>query len=719
MQALLSEHWHAVRFLRPRLREGVQVLHRRLRGKPWVLLLDPITQRFHRMAPSVWRVLQLMDGRRTLDEVWAQAVAGAGQDGTGTAPISQHELVQLMATLHANDLLQSQMSPDAGEVFERYQRQSRQRLRQSWLNPLSIRLPILYPDAWFDRRAALARRLMSWPVAVVWALLVMPAAALVWQHWQALTENLSDRVLSASNVVLLWFTYPLVKAVHECAHGLAVKAFGGTVREIGLMFVAFTPVPYVDATSSYRFASKWKRALVAAAGIMAELLLGAIAMIVWVNAQSGWVSAVAFNVVLIAGVSSLLVNGNPLMRYDGYFVLCDLLEVPNLAQRSAQYWTYLVDRYGFGARDAQPPLQARGERVLLSVFGIASPIYRLFIVFGLVWFVASEYLFVGAVMAVMALWSAIVVPIWKGWKHLTESASLARLREVARRRTGLALLGLALFFGVVPLPFRSVHQAVVWVPDEAIVRAESAGHVAEVHVQPGGAVAQGAVIARLDNPQLSAEVGLAAGALEIAQANLRRAEVDSHARIDALRAEAAARAAKLREAERRVASLTLQAAVAGRWMPKAETALTGRYVKRGEVVGYVVAGPSSIARIAIAQDDADLIRSRLKAVEVRLINRPTEAVAARVTRQVPGGEFELVSAALGTTGGGDIAVDPARPGGTRSLQRVFDLEIMLEQPSTVAAFGDRAHVRFDLGAAPLGWQWFLRLRQLFLARLNV
>ena len=721
MQAIWSEHWHAVRFLQPRLRHGVQALHRPLRGRDWVLLLDPVTQRFHRMSPQVWGVLQLLDGRRTLDDIWATACAIPARAGAQAAhaAISQTDLLQLMSSLHANDLLQSQVSPDASEVFERYQKQSKLRIKQSWLNPLNIKIPLLHPDAWFERHAGLARRIMSWPVLLLWLAVVVPAAALAWQHWTALTENLSDRVLAASNVALLWLTYPLVKAVHEWAHGLAVKAFGGTVREIGLMFMVFTPVPYVDATSSYRFPSKWARALVAAAGIMAELVLGAIALVVWLLAEPGLVTAVAFNVVLIAGVSTVLINGNPLMRYDGYFIACDLLEVPNMGQRASQYCTYLLDRYGFGARDAQPPLQVRGERALLLVYGLISPVYRIIITFGLIWFVASEYLFVGAVMAVMALWSALVQPVWKGLQHLRNGASLARRREPALRRSAVALLLLVGFIGLVPLPFHSVHQAVVWVPDEAIVRAQSSGQVVRALVQPGAAVVAGDTLLVLESPVLSADVGVAAAGLAQVQAQLRQAEVNAPAKAVALRGELASRTAKLVDVQSRLAGLDVRAATAGRWVSRATTEQAGRYVKRGEVLGYVVAGASQVVRTAVPQEDMDLIRSGLHGVQVRLALALRAPVDAQLKRQVPGGDFELVSSALGTAGGGDIAVDPAKPGGTHTLKRVFDVEVALDRASPAAVFGDRAYVRFDLGTAPLGWQWFLRLRQLFLARLNV
>ena len=724
MQALLSDHWYAVRHLKPQLRGGIQALHRKLRGRQWVLLSDPVSQRFHRVTPRVWQVLSLFDGQRTLDDIWDAACvliecADAPHPLEPGIAVTQTELVQLVSTLHANDLLRSQVSPDVSEVFERHQRQERMRVKQAWLNPMSLRLPLLHPDAWFDKHAALARLLFTWPMLIVWLVLVTPAGFLAWHHWAELTENLSDRVLSASNLALLWFIYPIVKSIHEWAHGMAVKAWGGTVREVGIMFIFFSPVPYVDASASYRFSSKWARATVAAAGILAELVLGALAMYVWVLAQPGLVTALAFNVVLIAGVSTLLINGNPLMRYDGYFIACDVLELPNLAQRAAQYRTYLVDRYVLGSEEAQPPVGADPERWILLFYAVAAPLYQLSVAIGVMWFVAGQYLLVGAIMAMVAVWSTLVLPIWRGWKHLAESAPLTKRRDVAMRRA-VAMLVLVLgFLLLVPMPFHAVHQAVVWLPDEAIVRAEGAGHISQVWRQRDELAMPGQTLLALDSPALLADLGKAAGAVAHTTAELRQAEMASPARAQALHNELVARDAALDEAARKVSALDVTVRTKGHWMPAQPVELQGRYVKRGEVLGYLIDGPSRLVRVAITQEDMNIIRTHLAGVEVRLANDMGRVLRATVKRQVSGGKFDLVSPALGTSGGGEIGVDPAQGKGTRSLQRVFDMEIALLQPSSVAAFGDRAYVRFDLGATPLARQWFLRLRQIFLSRLSL
>src|SRR6185503_545443 len=128
-----------------------------------------------------------------------------------------------------------------------------------------------------------------------------------------------------------------------------------------IMLLVLSPVPYVDASSAWAFQDKRKRMMVGAAGIAVELFLGSLALFVWLAVEPGAVRAVAYNVMLISGVSTLLFNGNPLLRFDGYYVLADAIEIPNLGTRANRYLGYLFQRYVLGVPDAESPAQSAGE----------------------------------------------------------------------------------------------------------------------------------------------------------------------------------------------------------------------------------------------------------------------------------------------------------------------------------------------------------------------
>ena len=171
-------------------------------------------------------------------------------------------------------------------------------------------------------------------------------------HWQELSSDVTDRVLSTENLFLLAFIYPFSRLFHEFGHAYAVKRWGGEVHEMGVMLIVFMPLPYVDASWSSAFPEKSRRMFVGAAGIMVDIFLASAAIIVWVLAEPGAVRAVAYNVIFVAGLSTLLLNGNPLLRFDSYYILADFLEIPNLADRANKYLGYLIKRYLLRIKDS-------------------------------------------------------------------------------------------------------------------------------------------------------------------------------------------------------------------------------------------------------------------------------------------------------------------------------------------------------------------------------
>ncbi|MFM8330774.1 MAG: hypothetical protein ACKN9T_03710, partial [Candidatus Methylumidiphilus sp.] len=375
--SMFSPSWYRVAALQPRLRSHATIHRHHYRGELWYVLQDALSGRHHRFTPAAHHVIALMDGQRTAQAIWTLAAEHLGDD----AP-TQDEMIRLLGQLHASDLLVCDVSPDSLELFQRFQRQERQKWVQRLWSPLSLRFPLFDPAPFLARWAFLARPLFGWFGALLWLAVVGPAAVLAAAHWAELTHNLSDQVLAPSNLLILFLVYPALKALHELGHAFATWVWGGEVHEMGVMLIVLMPVPYVDASAASAFRDKRRRMVVGAAGMIVELFAAALALFVWLNVEPGLARAVAYNVMLIGSVSTLFFNGNPLLRFDGYYIFADAVEIPNLASRANQYLGYCIQRHVFGLSEAKTDAGGGGERAWLALFGLASFGYRLFVTAG-------------------------------------------------------------------------------------------------------------------------------------------------------------------------------------------------------------------------------------------------------------------------------------------------------------------------------------------------
>ncbi len=349
MESLFSSRWYRVAGVHPRLRSHVRVSRHVYREEVWYLLQDTSTGRNHRVDQNTFHFIGRMDGRRSTDEIWHSLLNQLG-DKTPT----QDETIEILCQLSDNDLLQCEITPNVAELFRRRFEKNRKK-RLAMLNPLAFRVPLFDPDKMLERLAPLGRALVHPAAVVTWMLVALLGVLSAASNWDAIRSFAAVHMLTPRFLVLMWILYPLVKVVHELGHGLAVKAWGGEVREVGISLLVLVPVPFVDASAASAFPEKHRRALVGAAGIMIELFLAAVALFLWVNVEDGLVRDMAFVVMVIGGVSTVMFNGNPLLRFDGYFVFADLLEIPNLGSRSKEYFGYLVQRYVFGVDELQSP----------------------------------------------------------------------------------------------------------------------------------------------------------------------------------------------------------------------------------------------------------------------------------------------------------------------------------------------------------------------------
>jgi len=441
-----------------------------------------------------------MDGKRTFQEIWDQAVEHLGDD----AP-TQDQMIRLASQLHSNDTLLCDVPPDTFELFQRHESHQKMKWKQWFLNPLSLRFPLFDPERLLNQMLPWVRPFFSKFGILIWSAIVGYALYLAGLHWDGLTENVGDRILTPENLLLLWLVYPMVKLAHEFGHAFAAKNWGGEIHEIGIMLLVFIPVPYVEASSASAFREKHRRMMVDAAGIIVELLLAAIALVVWVHVEHGIVHAIAYNVILIGSVSTLFFNGNPLLRFDGYYFLSDAIEVPNLGSRSNNYLGYLIQRYGFGVRNAKSPANTSGERFWMFTYGVSSFFYRMFIVAVIALVVAEKFFIVGVLLAIWALTTMVGVPLYKRLKFLFASPSISGHRARAMVLTTIFVASLLAFVFLAPIPYATRAEGVIWPPEGSLVRAGTDGFCREIFVKSNQRVQQGDPILISEDPLLQAE----------------------------------------------------------------------------------------------------------------------------------------------------------------------------------------------------------------------
>lgn len=675
---------------------------------------DHASGRFQRLTPAAYMLIGLMDGQRTVQEIWETTRLRLKDE----AP-TQDEVIQLLSQLHAADALQVDTLPDTAELTDRYEKQRNTKLKQNLRSPLFMRFAFFDPERLVDRLQHLVRPFFGWFGLLIWLALVGPALFQVGVHWSALTENLADRVLAPSNLLVMWLVYPVLKTLHEFGHAFAVKIRGGEVHEMGIMLLVFTPIPYVDASAASAFRKKRERILVGAAGLLVEIFCAAIAVLVWANAEPGPVRAVAFNVIFIAGVSSLLFNGNPLLRYDAYYILSDLLEIPNLGPRGNRYVLYLIQRYLFGLSNVEPPISTGGERVWFVVYTLAAIVYRVFIYASIVLFVASRFFFVGVLFACWAVFNMLVMPLFNALKFIFSSPRLQRRRFQAVLVSVLAVAGLTALLTLAPVPLSTISEGVVWIPERSFVRAGADGFVQEILSPVKTRVASGQALVQCSDPFLPSEIRVLESQLEGLQAIY-----DAQFPTDIVAAKITEEeienvAAQLADARRKADELTIRSSASGLFILPNPQDMPGRFVRRGELVGYVLNPATITARVVVGQTDIDLVRQRTRKVSVRFPEAVHRCVSTRIFREVPAATDQLPSRTLSLEGGGEIAIDPRDASGTRTFQKIFLFDVALPVDAPLYHIGGRVYVRFDHGQEPLVWRGYRAIRQLFLRRFNV
>jgi putative peptide zinc metalloprotease protein len=734
-----TQHRERRKQVRLRLRRDLAIAPVVLDGQQVHVVKDPISLRYWHFREPDYFLLQQLDGQATLEEARERFETEFRPER-----LSLEEVESFARHLLTSGIAESD-SAEAGEMLlEQRRKYYRDKRLNRLTNVLNIQFPVFDPD----RLLARMLRYIGWIVTPLFGLVclavVLAALALVATHFEQFRARLPayHEFFSPANLVSMWLMLGIVKIIHEFGHGLTCKAFGGEVHEMGVLFLCFSPSLYCNVSDAWVMPNKWKRILISAAGIIVELVVAALATFVWWNTTGSYlIHQISLSLMVVCSVSTVLFNGNPLMRYDGYYVLSDWLEIPNLASRSGQFLLRLFQRYALGIRVTEEPYLTPGRKVLFVAYAIGSFVYRWVVVFGIIWFfyqVLKPYKLgaVGSLLAVMALGQLLAGPV-RGLIHVFQKRG--RLPDMKRSRVALSsmivLVLIALFF-LLPIPISRVRQVglVQFDPESAEAvhvsvpgLGERVGGVLDkLHVRDGEHVEEGRVLAEFRHREIDEGVNETQGQLGVEEAR-RSAALDrlrastDEAERNKLRSEAARASGECERLAGRLgayqamqASLVLRAPRAGVVFGLPRPDEVGRqwdrqrsqpFCRIGDAGKLRVLVPVSPADYRLLRDDTAAARrhSHTLAVDVRVQGHAGRTWQGHLS-ELPPAEAREVPAGLTQRSGGPLAVKTGAA--THALvpqEQQYLVPISIESPSRSVCPGARAQVKIHCRWRPAAW----------------
>ncbi|TWU51603.1 efflux RND transporter periplasmic adaptor subunit [Rubripirellula reticaptiva] len=674
---------------RLKLRRDLKIMPSSKDAETSYIVEDSVSSDFFQIGLTQYALMSLMDGNTTLHSAVSQIATRMGESAITMAEAA--DTCRWLIDSRLAVAVDSQgRTIDHVSGLQDQRSSARRAAATANANPLFLKVPLGSPGERFERFCIRFECVKRRFTLVLLAVLFFVAAWFVLDDRAAIAQSL-DGVVSANSAVWLLATFIGLKIVHELGHAIVCDRLGGRVREFGVVFILFVPVPYVDVTSCWSFASRRHRIAVSAAGMLAELTVAAIAAIIWTHVTDPVMRFHLFNVMLTGSLTTLLFNANFLMRFDGYYLLSDMLDLPNLAASSRQVLSQLSNRWLLG-RNTTLSMDIAHRWKTLIVYGIAASVWRVIVCIGLA--VAAAHLMhgFGLILAIISLAMWWGIPALRTIRFLSQrTIQSANCRRYLLTRTapcGFAMLTAAM---IMPWPVGVSAPAVVGFANAETIRAGADGFVAELFVAEGQVVTPGQPLARLENVELLSQAKRMRATMEITRLRARKEQLAGNiATYQAEIATADALAARLSETESRIEQLTLRAPIAGTVMTldsrRRLNDQMGVYLSEGNAILQIVDPANKEVIVSIAQNDGEYFAERLGR-EVRFVSSsfPSD-VTATLTLIQPHAEIKT-DPRLMASGGGPLAVRHAAGVGsadTRSASTESADDVELVQPRFAA-----------------------------------
>ncbi len=726
-QSLVSS---ASRKLSIRKRLDLRARRHRYQGRNYWVVKDPVGLQYYRFEEEEYAILQMLDGRSSLDDI-AQRFEREFPPQT----IRTEELQQFIGMLHRSGLVITDAAGQGVQLRKRRDERKKQELLGTFTNILSLRFKGVDPERILNFLYPKVRWFFTVTAMVICIALALSALSLVMVQFELFRSRLPDfhSFFAAKNWLWLGLTLAITKVLHEFGHGLSCKHFGGECHEIGIMFLVLTPCLYCNVSDSWMLPNRWHRAAIGAAGMYVELVLASIATFIWWFTDPGPLNYVCLNVMFISSVSTVMFNANPLLRYDGYYILSDVLEIPNLRQKASTILSRKLGAWCLGLEEPEDPFLPKRKQWLFAVYTVASALYRWVVVLSILFFLNKVFepyglKILGQLIALGAVYGLAVQPLVKLYKFFKVPGRLSKVKRWRMYATIGVIVAVVVGVMLIPLPSHIYCSLEVQARDAATVYAEVDGILAAVYVEPGDHVDEGQLLAQLRNIDVDIAIADLEGQERVYQAQLdglRRVSYDDRrASADVAQVAEALTSVKQQLTQRELdkEKLRLTAPCAGTVLPPTlvpdqsapdeglpvwsgsplEPENLGAAIRTGTRLCQIGDPKRLEARLVIDQGDVELVAPGQR-VEIMLTQSAEYVYVSRIER-VSTEDLKTSPPRLSSLHGGELPTKMDPSGQPRPLNTVYEAVVPLPEndPRGLLRLGLVGRAKITTGPRTLG-----------------
>ena len=705
--SIFSESWFKVAELKVSINSNNHIKKQIYRGEVWYVIEDSFNDQFFKIKPPAYEFISRLDHNKTVEEVWEECL-----ELLVVAP-SQDEVISLLSSLHHKNLLYFKNRADNEQLVERASKRKISEIKGKLFSFLYVKIPLIDPDNWLNMMKPFINIVFSKFGFIVWLITLLFGLKLMVENFSLLSDE-TQGMLAPGNLFLLYISILGLKMLHELGHAMIVKKFGGRVNTMGIMILVMTPIPFMDATQSWLFRSKYERALVGAGGMIVELFFASVAMMIWANTGEGIIHSVSFNIMFIGSVSSLFFNGNPLLRFDSYFILSDILEIPNLYEQSKKQWYYFVEKYIFRLKELTPPSHFYLESFWLYSYGVLSFLYRLFIALLIAIFVGDQWFAVGVLVVIITIYMWIVKPQYSFIKYLFKNEKLYKTRYRTVFISGSFMTLLIFLFAIIPFPFSLKANGIVLANNYSTLFVKSEGYLSHLRIENGKLVKKGEILASIVNEELSFEIETIHSSLKETEAYILNARTNAKADLKPIFTHKKLLEDKLIFLEKQKAKLEIVAESEGYFIYDEIEYKTDTWLKLGAKIGTIIPlGDVHFEAVVPQESSYSLFQQKNLTATIKLYGQSKKIVEVKSLQIIPFEKQELPSAALGWLGGGNIATSSQDSTGRKTRESFFEVRAeILKNHQDFFLHGRSGILKIEL--EPLT---FLQRSQMFLTQL--